>query len=413
MKILIINHYAGSLDYGMEYRTFYLAREWVKYGHTVDIIASDYSHLRMKNPNVSCDFQVEKINGITYYWLKTLKYKKNGIKRALTMFQFVIKIYFKAKKIAKIINPDVVIASSTYPLDTYCANRIAKLSGAKLVHEIHDMWPMTLIEVGGMRINHPFVRIMQYAENSFCKNSDSIVSLLPNSKDYLIEHGMGRYKFNYVPNGVVLEDWENPKELPKKHEEKLNNLLKNNKFILGYFGGHALSNALDVLIEVAKEIDLPDVHFVLVGEGMEKKNLQKKSEEYNLKNITFLPILPKECIPNLLRYFTCIYIGGKKNNLYKYGVSLNKLYDSMMAGKPIIYAIDSFNDDVIENECGISINDCDNITEIIKAIMVLHEMSEESLRKMGENAKHAVLKKYNYTVLAKEFEYILLKLIEK
>ena len=65
MNILLINHYAGSVEMGMEFRPYYFAREWCKMGHHVDIIAADYSHLRIKNPKVSKDFQSEEIDKIT------------------------------------------------------------------------------------------------------------------------------------------------------------------------------------------------------------------------------------------------------------------------------------------------------------------------------------------------------------
>ena len=67
MNILIINHYAGSPEMGMEFRPYYFAREWIKMGHKVDIIAADYSHLRRINPDVKKDFQKENIDGINYH----------------------------------------------------------------------------------------------------------------------------------------------------------------------------------------------------------------------------------------------------------------------------------------------------------------------------------------------------------
>lgn len=71
MNILLINHYAGSNEYGMEYRAYYLAKEWVKQGHKVTIVAATFFHLRLKNPIVEKDYQVEMIDGIKYFWLKT------------------------------------------------------------------------------------------------------------------------------------------------------------------------------------------------------------------------------------------------------------------------------------------------------------------------------------------------------
>ena len=52
MNILLINHYAGSPDLGMEFRPYYMAKEWQKAGHHVRIVGGSFSHLRKKQP---CD----------------------------------------------------------------------------------------------------------------------------------------------------------------------------------------------------------------------------------------------------------------------------------------------------------------------------------------------------------------------
>ena len=116
MNILYIEHYAGSPEMGMEFRPYYLSREWVKMGHKVTIVAGDYSHLRKNNPTITSDFQTDSIDGIEYVWLKTGTYEGNGAARAVTMGRFVGKLLIHARMIAKKYKPDIVIASSTYPL---------------------------------------------------------------------------------------------------------------------------------------------------------------------------------------------------------------------------------------------------------------------------------------------------------
>lgn len=78
VNILYINHYAGSIYHGMEFRPYYLAREWVRSGHRVRIIGADFSHLRTVNPVVTNDFEIENIDGIEYQWVKAGDYEVNG-----------------------------------------------------------------------------------------------------------------------------------------------------------------------------------------------------------------------------------------------------------------------------------------------------------------------------------------------
>jgi glycosyltransferase involved in cell wall biosynthesis len=390
----------------MDYRPFYFAREWVKMGHQVDIIAADYSHLRSKNPDVKADWDTEQVDGVIYHWIKTGRYEGNGVRRVLTMIQFVTKLYWRAGRIAKELKPDAVIASSTYPLDTYPARRVASKAHAKLVHEVHDMWPLTLVELGGMSKWHPFVMLIQRAENSFCKHSDIIISLPPCTREYLMQHGMRTDAFHHIPNGVVLEDWDIPYDIPEEHSILLNTLKGKGKFIVGYFGGHAMSNALSFLLEAAKAIRITDIHFVLVGDGTEKAALRQWAMDEKLCNITFLPPVPKLCIPELLKHFDCIYIGGRSSMLYRFGVCINKLYDSMMAGKPIIYAVETPNNDVRDFNCGVVVKP-ENIMEIVNAINTIYHMDANTCESMGERAKKAVIDNYEYTVLAKRFECVL------
>jgi len=189
MRILIINHYAGSPKMGMEFRPYYFAQEWLKLGHDVFILAADFSHLRKENPKITSDFEVQNIDGIKYIWVKTPEYDGNGIKRALNIFSFTKKLSAKAKKIANVFKPDAVIASSTYTSDNWPAHKIAKIAKAKYVYEVHDLWPLSPMELGGMKKTNPFIMLMQRAENFAYKNADAVASMLPKTLEYMKKHG--------------------------------------------------------------------------------------------------------------------------------------------------------------------------------------------------------------------------------
>jgi len=403
MNILYINHYAGCPQYGMEYRPYYLAKEWGRNGHKVIIIVASFSHLRYKNPEFSGEIKKEVIEEVEYIWIKTPKYKGNGVKRVINMFSFVWKLTKNSKKFAKEINPDVVIASSTYPLDIYPAYLIARLSKAKLIFEVHDLWPLTPIELGSMPKWHPFIVILQIAEDFAYKHADKVISILPKALEYMVSRGLDPKKIAYIPNGIGIEEWQSfNAQLPEEHKEIIEKLKKEGKFLVCYAGAHGVANALDYFIESAVYLrDLP-VSLVLVGQGPEREKLQRYVIENNLNNVIFLQPVSKDSIPNLLNKMDILYIGWRRSPLYRFGISPNKLFDYMMAGKPIIHAVEAGNDLVAESGCGISIPPEDSVA-IAEAIKKLIDMSPLEREEMGRRGREYVIKNHDYKVLAKRF----------
>lgn len=402
MNILLINHYAGSPEMGMEFRPFYLSREWVKQGHNVSIIAADFSHLRKTNPTVEKELQQECIDGVNYFWLKTRSYNKNGIGRFLNIFDFVKKLYRNRNKITEMCKPDIVIASSTYPYDNFVAHKIAKKAKAKHIYEVHDLWPLSPIELNGYSKRHPFIILTQYLEDYSYRKADKVVSLLPEAKKYMMSRGMAEDKFEYIPNGILKDDWIDYNEtLPKEHSDKFKELKANNKLIVGYAGSHGIAYALDSFLDAAKLLSNDtDVHFVLVGSGLEKDDLV--SRYGHLKNVTFLSPVEKGSIPALLKSFDICYLGLKRLPIFRFGISPNKLMDYMMASKPIICAIESGNDIVGDCKCGLTIEP-ENPKAIVEAIIKLKNTSAEVISEMGANGNSFIMENSEYEILSRKF----------
>lgn len=400
MNILLINHYAGSDYHGMEFRPFYMAREWKNKGHNVTILGANFSHLRKNNPVIEKDFQEEVIDGITYVWVKTPQYQGNGVGRIKNISTFMWKLRTNYKMLADKYKPDAVIASSTYPLDIYPAHRIAKRCNAKLCFEIHDLWPLSPMEIGGFSEKNPAILILQRAEDFAFKNSDVIVSILPNADKHIRERGFSTDKFVYVPNGILTgEKNEAPME---KTIERLQELKEQGYFLVGYTGNHSPANVLDTMIDAAKKTTDEKVKYVLVGKGNVKNELMEYAKANNVTNIEFLDPVLKDNMDNVLELLDIGYIGLKKQNLFNYGVSPNKLFDYMMASLPVIYAVEASNDPVKDSNCGISVP-AENPEAVVEAVMKIKNLSEEEKIKMGGNGKKYVLDNHMYEGLADKF----------
>ena len=400
MNILLINHYAGSDYHGMEFRPFYMAREWKNKGHNVTILGADFSHLRKNNPVIEKDFDEEIIDGIKYVWVKTPKYQGNGVGRIKNISTFMWKLRMNYKMIADKYKPDAVIASSTYPLDIYPAHRIAKRCNAKLCFEIHDLWPLSPMEIGGFSEKNPAIIILQRAEDFAFKNSDVIVSILPNADKHIRERGFSTDKFVYVPNGIITGE---KKEAPmEKTIERLQELKNQGYFLVGYTGNHSPANVLDTMIDAAKKTTDEKVKYVLVGKGNVKNELIEYAKANNVTNVEFLDPVLKDNMDNVLELLDIGYIGLKKQNLFNYGVSPNKLFDYMMAALPVIYAVEASNDPVKDSNCGISVP-AENPSAVVDAVMKIKSLSEEEKIKMGQNGKDYVLSNHMYEGLADKF----------
>jgi len=399
----IINEYAGSPYHGMEFRHYYLGKELVKRGYNVYIITASYSHLFYNKPKIKNDFTIENIDGINYVWVKVLEYKEShDKKRVLKWFIFTFKTYFNLP-IDKISKPDIILVSPMTPFPIISGYKWAKKFKARLFYEVKDIWPLTLIEIGGYSPNHPFIKLMEWFERFAYKKADKVISVLPLAWKHMEKQGMDRKKFVYIPNGIDPEDYNINEPLPKEMEAKI----VKDKFIIGYTGTIGKANALEFLIDAAYKLKgYKDIVFLIVGKGMEENNLKNKVKELDINNVIFLPPVKKTQVQSILRLIDVCYIGLRNEKIFEFGVSPNKLFDYMYAGKPILYAINSGNRPVEEANCGMSV-DAENPDAIANVILKLYILSQEERSKLGENGKNYVLKYHTYKSIADKFDEVL------
>jgi glycosyltransferase involved in cell wall biosynthesis len=397
-NIWIINQYTGSPYHGMNYRSYYLAKEFIKNGHTVTIFSGSFSHLFIHLPKTKGLFTKENIDGIDYIWVKTPKYKSSkSIGRVINMLIFMIVLFFF--NIFKIKKPDEIIISSLSLFPVLNAFIWSKIFKIKFIFEVRDIWPLSLIEVGNFSKKHPLVLILGFFEKLGYKKAKYVVSVLPNAKEHMKKNGMSEDKFSFIPNGIFIDNQEK-----EELSQEIKNKIPENKFIVGYTGTIGIANALEYLIETAILMkNNMDVYFVIVGNGGVKEKLEKKVFAENLKNIVFIDAIPKKQIQSILELFDICYIGWHNHSLYKFGISANKIFDYMYSKKPILHSISIENDIVEKSNCGITI-ESENIKAIEEAILKFFNMPKNDLITLGVNGQKYVLDNHTYSSLSKKYE---------
>ena len=395
MNILLINHYAGSPALGMEFRPYYLAREWVRLGHRVQIVAADYSHVRAAQP-LPGDSEVD---GIRYRFYKTPAYQGNGLGRVKNIWAFLRRVWADTPRLLQEAQPDVVIASSTYPMDIWVARRIARRAGAKLVYEVHDLWPLSPIELSGMSPRHPFIMLCQAAEDAAYRDADVVVSMLPKVHGHMAGRGLDLKKLHLVPNGITLDEWEAE---PPPLRDDVTLALAGVGTVVGYAGSMGEPNALDVLLDAAALLRDEPLRFVLVGGGHLQAHLAARVQAEGLTNVTLLPPIPKAQVPAFLARVHIAYIGWQRVPLYRFGIAPNKLMDYMMARCTVLHSVEAGNDPVAEAGCGLTVPPQDPAA-VAAGLRRLAALPAAERRAMGERGRAFVLAHHTYPVLAQRF----------
>ncbi len=334
MNIWIFNHYATTPVYVGGTRHYDLAYELVKKGHEVTIFASSYNHF-VKEETHRYDSGVssvkESINGINFVWVKTAAYQ-GTIKRIKNILDYTYNAYRAGIKELKTEEPDIIIGSSVHPLAAYIGYLISKKSKSVFYFEERDLWPQTFVDFGKLSKHNPIAQALYVFEKFLYQKAAKIIVLFDKAADYVESRGVDNDKVVYLPNGVNIESFQEIRQ-----DEDILRVMQSYKYTVVYTGSHGIANHLEPLIETANLLkDNSDVQFILVGNGLKKNDLIRLARTNNLSNVTFLDPISKEKIPYLLSLADLSFISIKKSPLYKWGFSMNKLYDYMASGLPVM-----------------------------------------------------------------------------
>ena len=399
-KILWYLHpYSGGPDIGPAFRPYLFCKEFALKNIVPVIISSSWHHLMY---NKSTHQKNQEIDAINYFFLKNKSYSSNGIGRILNMLSYSIKLLTN-KKIKVKYPPDIIIVSSPHLFTFLSAYIISKRYKSKLILEVRDIWPLSLVDIAGVSKSHPIVTILSMIEKFAYKKSDYIVTLFNNGKKYFSNFKTKDNSIVYIPNGSIINN--NPKNIS---DDNIVKYIKKKKaigeFIIGYTGAHGTPNALGQLLKailILKNKKINNYHVIMIGDGIEKDRLVEFSNKNNLNNITFFDSVNKNRIETIINEFDLCYIASLKKDIYQYGVSPNKLFEYMGASKPILSSI--YLDSIIEDaKCGI-VADSEDEQDLALKIDFFLNIDLNKLKIMGENGSKYLLKNHNIKKLANNY----------
>jgi len=233
-----------------------------------------------------------------------------------------------------------------------------------------------------------------------------LLTTLPGAAEYFSKFGISKKKVVWIPNGLELSRYASLKPYRGQISEPCT-------FV--YAGGHVRANALDTLLRAAQIDQQNDnrTRFVFVGGGQEKPKLMELARELNLRNVEFRDAVPKSELHRVLEEADAFILSMRDlPELYRYGISFNKLCDYVAAGRPVLFAGNPSNNVVEEFQCGIVVPP-ENPQAFAAAIRKFGNMTPEKRAEMGRNGIRCAKERFDMTMLADRFEKALLSVVRE
>jgi len=386
-------------------RGYLIMREMARMGHECVIITSNSNQLA-EVPQMDEPYRLQQVDGLQLWWVNTLKYQvAKSLRRILSWLDFEWRLWRMPK--ATLPRPDAIIVSSLSLLTIINGFFLRQRYRARLVFEIRDIWPLTITEEGGFSARNPLVLGMGWIEKWGYRSADEVVGTMPNLGEHVAEVLGFRRPTHCIPMGVAEDTFVESESLADGYAEKY---IPKEKFIVAHVGSIGIANALDTLLDCAQVMNYnQNVHFLVVGEGDLRAGYEKRYA--HLSNLTFAPRVPKTMVQALLRRCDLLYFSAHASKRWRFGQSLNKLIDYMLAGKPVVASYSGFPSMINEANCGsfVPAGDVQALRQEFERYLRMPNSLREAIGKRGRDW---LLANRQYSKLAQDYQSILLKRAE-
>lgn len=382
-------------------RGYILMRELALMGHNVALITSDSNQLG-KPPTLDRNYFIQEMDGMRLCWVRTMKYSvAKSMRRILSWLHFEWRLLWLPKQ--HLPKPDVVVVSSLSLLTVLNGLFWRMRYECRLIFEVRDIWPLTLTEEGGFNTTNPLIKFLGFVEYLGYRYADAIVGTMPNLSEHVTQV-LGYSKKTYcIPMGIDDSNSIPSKPLPADFEAAY---FTPGKFIIAYVGSIGISNALETFFNCANIMkEVSDIHFLVVGDGDLRESFQQKYA--HLFNLTYAPRVPKEMVQSVLARCDLLYFSVHASKVWKYGQSLNKVIDYMMAGKPIVASYIGHPSMINEAACGTYVQ-AGNEVALKREITRYYNMSRDARYELGARGKAWLIQNRPYKKLARDYLNIML-----
>lgn len=397
MHILLIHQAFVTTGEAGGTRHIEFARRLAARGHQVTIITSPVSYLSGENslPGHYLWKKEQWAENIEIRYCRTSSGMHKGfVPRLLAFFSFMFSSFFCALNVKKV---DLVWGTSPNLFQGWTAWLAARCKRRPFLLEIRDLWPEFAIAMGALR-NKTLIRMSQWLEKFLYNHADRIIVNSPGFIPYIRE--ICGKTADLVPNGADISMFEGADGSAFRKKYGLED-----DFIVMYSGAHGPANDLDTVLKAAEILAGHEkIKFVFVGSGKDKARLEALKDEKGLRNVLFVPPVPKDEIASVMAAEDAGLAILKRLDMFKTTYP-NKVFDIMACGDPVICQIDGVIREVVEKyQAGIFVEP--GSPQDLADVVLKMSGDRKACAQMGENGRRAIAEEFNRDTAADQLEII-------
>lgn len=407
LKILYINQYFPPEIEPSATKVHEVGRELVRLGHEVTVITGFPNYPTGVIPPEYCGklVQSEELDGIRV--LRTVLFPASTSRfflRIVNHLSFMISSVFRSWSSGPC---DVIICSSP-PLEIALSGVLVSwLKRKSFIFEIRDLWPDDVIHLGLLKGNIP-IAVARRIEKIAYNRASMVVPVSPGFVPYLVSVGVPERKIKAIVNGTNVDLFHPFRQGYPPCGEGCSEIWLKDCFVVVYTGTHGLQHKLETVLDTAAILrKYSDIHFVLAGDGKEKKNLLERRHRLGLTNVHFKSTQPREKIATLIAQadICLLHTADMMINTRNYPA---KLFDYLASGKPIVIGANGQVRTLVEHaQAGIAVAP-EDAQGMADAILRLYYDSQLRTQ-LGSNGRKYAIENFSRQIIAKQYAQLLKK----
>ena len=236
--------------------------------------------------------------------------------RLLSWIWFHIVSTFVCLFVGKI---DVLIACTPPLTIGLGAWLVGVLKRCRYVFNVQEVYPDIAVNLGYMK-NHLVIRFFKWLERFIYKHAGAVTTITPAMYEKIVGRVVEKGKVRLIPNYVELEA-ARAGRAPYQGERP---------FTVTYAGNMGVPQNLGVLVDAVRA--MPDVRLLFVGDGGDRKRLEKLAE--GMDNVEFRGYRPLSEMPGVYAESDLFYV-GQDAHAASDGIP-SKIYRILGARKPLV-----------------------------------------------------------------------------